>query len=71
MTDFKRKVTGDPKAEMHQWDNAFYGAQYKKQMFNIDEDKVKEYFPAENVKVVTMEIYQELLGLTFKKLPDA
>ena len=56
---------------MHQWDNSFYGAQYKKQMFNVDEDKVKEYFPAENVKVVTMEIYQELLGLTFKKLPDA
>ena len=39
-------------------------------MFNIDEDKVKEYFPAENVKVVTMDIYQELLGLDFKKLPD-
>ena len=71
LIDFKRQITKDPKAEMHQWDNSFYGAQYKKQKFNIDEDAIKEYFPAENVKVVTMEIYQELLGLVFKKLPEA
>jgi len=30
LIDFKRQITKDPKAEMHQWDNSFYGAQYKK-----------------------------------------
>lgn len=56
---------------MHQWDNSFYGAIYKQKNFNIDEDKIKEFFPAENVKTATMDIYQELLGLTFKQLPEA
>jgi thimet oligopeptidase len=30
---------------------------------------LKEYFPAEHVKEKTLEIYQQLLGLEFKKLP--
>jgi neurolysin len=71
LTDFKRKITNDPKAVMHQWDNSFYGNIYKQQNFHIDEDKIKEYFPAENVKLATMDIYQELLGLDFKQLPEA
>ena len=32
---------------------------------------MKEYFPAEHVKETTLEIYQQLLGLEFKKLPGA
>lgn len=71
LTDFKRKMTGDPKAEMQQWDMSYYGNIYKQQQFHIDEDKIKEYFPAENVKLATMGIYQELLGLDFKQLPQA
>lgn len=50
---------------------AYYGAIYKKQQFNLDEEQIKEYFPAEHVKEATMNIYQQLLGLDFKKLPDA
>jgi Zn-dependent oligopeptidase len=29
----------------------------KKENFNFDEEKLKEYFPSENVKVATMDIY--------------
>ena len=49
----------------------FYGSQLKKQNFNFDEEKLKDYFPSENVKLETMNIYQELLGLEFNKLPEA
>jgi len=31
LTDFKRKMTGDPKAEMQQWDMSYYGNIYKQQ----------------------------------------
>ena len=32
---------------------------------------IKEYFPTDNVVQVTMEIYQELLGLKFTHLAEA
>lgn len=56
---------------MENWDLAYYGTRYKKKFFNIEEDIIKEYFPAEHVKEATMDIYQELLGLDFRKLPNA
>jgi len=68
--DVKRNVTGDAKAELLNWDYSFYGNIYKKQHYNIDEEMLKEYFPAEVVKEETMQIYQELLSLEFKKLPE-
>jgi len=42
-----------------------------KEKFNQTEEQLREYFPAEHVKEVTMEIYQELLGLKFRKLENA
>lgn len=57
MTDFKREVSKDTKAEWAPWDLTYYGSLYKKKNFNIDEDTIKEYFPAENVKAKTLEIY--------------
>ncbi len=42
-----------------------------KDSFNIDEEQIKEYFPADHVKKATMDIYQKLLGLEFKHLPKA
>lgn len=69
--DVKRNVTGDANAELLNWDYSFYGNIYKMQKYNIDEEILKEYFPAEIVKEATLEIYQELLSLEFKKLPEA
>jgi len=46
----KRKVTKDPKAKWNPWDFAYYANIYKKEVYDIDEDKLKEYFPAEHVK---------------------
>lgn len=42
-----------------------------KERFNQTEEQLREYFPAEHVKEVTMDIYQELLGLKFRKLENA
>lgn len=40
-------------------------------MSGFKESEVTEYFPAENVKKETLEIYQELLGLKFQQIQDA
>lgn len=67
----KKEKTGDENAKFQIWDFTFYDAIYKKKVYNIDEDLIKEYFPSEHVKSATLEIYQELLGLEFKHIPDA
>jgi len=56
---------------MNNWDTSFYGNIYKKDKYNVDEEIIKEYFPAEKVKQSTMEIYQELLSLDFVRVPNA
>lgn len=71
LTEFKRKETKDPNAVYHKWDMNYYGSRMKKENFNFDEEKLQEWFPSENVKAATMDIYQELLGLVFTKLPEA
>ena len=53
--------------ELNSWDLGYWGKKYKVAKLNVDEDEVKEYFPAEHVVEETMQIYQELLGLKFQK----
>lgn len=64
-------MLNNKEAKLDNWDWSFYGNIYKMKNFNIDEEKLKEYFPAENVKTETMAIYQELLSLTFVKVENA
>lgn len=65
LMEFKRNFTKDPNAIWHKWDSSYYGSKLKKQKFDFDEEKLQEYFPSENVKNATMDIYQQLLGLEF------
>jgi Zn-dependent oligopeptidase len=37
-------------AKWNPWDFAYYANIYKKEVYDLDEDKLKEYFPAEHVK---------------------
>ena len=71
LLDYKRKLTGNSSDVMQTWDLSYINMLVSKEKHVIDEDKFKEYFPAENIKLATMEIYEQLLGLEFKKLPNA
>lgn len=66
----KRQRTGNPRATVGPHDIAYLFKQIWKERFNIDSDIVKEYFPFEHVKKATLETYQELLGVTFKRRSD-
>jgi len=41
-----------------------------KRDYGVNTEKIKEYFPLDHVVAVTMETYQDLLGLTFTEIPQ-
>lgn len=63
----KRRRTGNPKAQLGTHDIAYLFKQIRKEKFDIDSDLVKEYFPFEHVKNATLDAYQKLLGVSFKR----
>jgi thimet oligopeptidase len=66
LQDFKRKLIGDPKAPYTYYDG-YYSNELKKKLYNVDSQKIREYFPFEKVKKGLFEVYQTLLGVTFQK----
>ena len=45
----KRDETKDPEAILNSWDRSFYTNILKEKFYSIDEEKIKEYFPTDNV----------------------
>lgn len=58
------------RAEVQSWDGSFYTNLILKRDHGVDHEAVRAYFPLDHVVATTMEIYQELLGLSFKELPS-
>jgi thimet oligopeptidase len=58
----------DEKGRLSIWDTAYVRDKYKKRKFNIDENKIAEYFPVQRTLERIFAIYQEFLGLEFKFL---
>ncbi|MDO8757503.1 MAG: M3 family metallopeptidase, partial [Elusimicrobiota bacterium] len=53
------------------WDWRFYDNQLKKAKYSVDNQKIKEYFPADHVTEQMLGVYQTLLGLKFRQIKDA
>jgi len=53
------------------WDWRFYDNQLKKAKYSVDNQKIKEYFPADHVTEQMLAVYQKLLGLKFRRIEDA
>ncbi len=66
----KKRRTGNPKAILGAHDVAYLFKQIRKEKFQIDSDIVKEYFPFEHVKQATLDAYQKLLSVIFKRRSD-
>ena len=45
----------------------YYVTQVEKKDYQVDSEKLKEYFPLETVITGMLDIYQTLLGLKFTK----
>ena len=61
----------DPAAVvMESWDTGFYHQELLKQEYGVDNELVRQYFPLDHVITVTLETYQNLLGLTFTEINE-
>ncbi|TFK91138.1 metallopeptidase MepB [Polyporus arcularius HHB13444] len=51
--------------EFYLWDYRYYDRVFIERSLNLDDSLVKEYFPVSKVVPAILEIYQNLLGVTF------
>ncbi|MEK7858449.1 MAG: M3 family metallopeptidase [Elusimicrobiota bacterium] len=56
---------------IHAWDWRYYDAKLKRERYEIDLEKIKEYFPMATVTEGMLAVYQKLLGLKFRIVEDA
>jgi Zn-dependent oligopeptidase len=67
----KKNGTGDNlSATLQPWDISYYNNQILKSEYNVDYEKIREYLPIEQCLEGVFTIYQELLGLEFRKVEN-
>ncbi len=71
LTALKQSQTGDPKAVVRAWDVLYYLNQLKKTKYALDDNQVRQYFPAPHVVDSILSIYQKLLGVRFTPVVPA
>ncbi len=69
LVTFKRAFTKNPRATSEYYDS-YYVHQLQKQLYSIDTETVREYFPFPKVREGVFEVYQKLLGVRFKKVTN-
>lgn len=66
LTKLKQKDFGKA-SKLGYYDTAFYANQYFQQKYEVDFEKLREFFPIKRVIEGTFKIYENLLGLKFKE----
>ncbi len=66
----KREHTGDPDATLYPWDTSYYQNRLMQQKYAVDSEKVREYFPMQNVIDGLFSITQSLYGLEYREITD-
>lgn len=57
--------------EIAPWDYYYYAEKVRKNKYNINPDKVSEYFAVDSVRKGIFTMANRLYGLTFEEIPDA
>jgi len=66
----KREHLGDPEAELRALDVSFYRNWLQRERYAVDSEKLREYFPLDQVTAGLFDITQELYGVTYKEITD-
>lgn len=61
----QEETTGQQADEMTAWNLPYWSNQYKKKYYQVDDDKIKEYFSADKVISGMFEVFGNLFGITF------
>lgn len=61
----QEETNGQQADEMTAWNLPYWSNQYKKKYYQVDDDKIKEYFPADKVISGMFEVFGNLFGITF------
>ena len=63
----KKETTGKRASELTAWELPYWANQYKKKYYQVDDEKIKEYFPTDRVISGMFDLFGDLFGLTFEK----
>ncbi len=68
----KFKQESQPRAvKLEPWDMSYYSYQLQKRDYNLDEEKIREYFPATSVIAGLFDTYSKILGVKYIEMTDA
>lgn len=67
--DLPAGVTLTVDGKLKPWDMMYAKNQYKKKHFEVDEQKIAEYFPMEKTVQGLLDIYQKFFSIQFKQVP--
>lgn len=62
------KKSGDKISKIEPWDWAYYTEKVRKEKFDMDEEELKPYFKADNVREGVFAVANKLYGIKFNKI---
>ena len=65
LLEAKRSAVGDPNAALMPWDMGYYMERVRERDYQVDSNKVREYFPFDKVRDGLFEITQHLYGIDY------
>ena len=67
----RNKITGSSSdSDLKPWNISYYNNEILKNEYNVDHEKIREYLPMESCLKGMFDLYQELLGVQFKKVEN-
>ncbi len=60
-----------PDGKIQSWDLAYLENWYKKNHFNLDEQKISEYFPMKKTIDELLDIYRQFFSIDFQEVPSS